>query len=91
VAGLSLLVRSEGRSIVAPGRTMGTAATKVRMDFENRPYVDRNARPRDAGTEDWADTPVGTTDGDIDEGSPAVEFVNDQDAIEARNDEGGQA
>ena len=75
------------------------------MEPENRPYVDPDTKPGDAGTEEWADTlpsadPVGgkaqadtvaTTDGGIIEGSPADEFVNDPDVISARNDEGDRA
>jgi hypothetical protein len=70
---------------------MGTAATEVRMEPENRPYIDPDTKPGDAGTEDWADKPIGTTESDIVEGSPADEFVNDPDAIEAHKDEGDRA
>ena len=74
------------------------------MEPENRPYVDADMKPGDAGTEEWADTspgsgnpvgrgplaaPVGTTDDEgVVDGSPADEFINDPDAIGARNDEG---
>ena len=74
------------------------------MESENRPYVDPGTEPGDARTEDWPDkqpgsggpgarkpqgNPAKTTDdnGIIDE-SPADEFINDPDAITARNDEG---
>jgi hypothetical protein len=86
---------------------MGTAATEVLMEPENRPYVDSDTEPGDAGTEEWADTlpgsgdpvrrgpladPVGTTDDDgVVDGSPADEFINDPDAIGVRKDEGDQA
>ena len=69
------------------------------MEPENRPYVDADTEPGDAGTEGWADTlpdpgeggkgplahPPGMADADgIVDGSPADEFVNDPDAIEDR-------
>jgi hypothetical protein len=82
---------------------MGAAATEVLMEPENRPYVDSDTEPGDAGTEEWADTlpeaagsagsgpladPPGTADADgIVDGSPADEFVNDPNAIGARKDE----
>lgn len=76
------------------------------MEPENRPYVDSETEPGDSGTEEWSDKrprpgdpvgrrplthPVVTTDDDgvIDE-SPADEFINDPDAIGARNAEGEQ-
>jgi hypothetical protein len=86
---------------------MGTATTEVLMEPENRPYVDPNTEPGDAGTEEWADKlpesdhpeergtladPVATTDDDgVVEGSPADEFINDPEAIDARHDEGDRA
>jgi hypothetical protein len=85
---------------------MGTAATEVLMEPENRPYVDSNTKAGDTGTEEWADTPpgsgdpvgggpladpLGTTDDGIVDGSPADEFTNDPDAIDARNDEDDRA
>jgi hypothetical protein len=86
---------------------MITAATEVLLEPENRPYVDSDTEPGDAGTEEWADTlpasgdpvargpladPVGTTDVDgVVDGSPADEFINDPDAIGARNDESHRA
>lgn len=73
------------------------------MEPENRPYVDADTKPGDAGTETWADTPpgealpkergplvdpVGTAiDDGIIDGSPADEFINDPSAIEVRNEE----
>ncbi|MDP9483528.1 MAG: hypothetical protein M3P84_09935 [Chloroflexota bacterium] len=73
------------------------------MEPENRPYVDSGTEPGDAGTEEWAEKlpgakdsvgrgpladPPGAADADgIVDGSPADEFVNDPDAIAARNDE----
>ena len=73
------------------------------MEPENRPYVDPDTEPGDAGTEEWADTlpdankqtgkgplaqPAGLADADgIVDGSPADEFVNDPDAIDARKDD----
>lgn len=72
------------------------------MEPENRPYVDSDTKPGDAGTEEWAETlpgaedptgpgpladPAGTDADGIVDGSPADEFVNDPDAIDARNDE----
>jgi hypothetical protein len=81
---------------------MGTAATEVLMEPENRPYVAPDTEPGDPGTEEWADKPAGSgpgargsladpagktgADGVVD-GSPADEFINDPDAIDARNDE----
>ena len=68
------------------------------MEPENRPYVDADTEPGDAGTEAWSDTfprpgdpgesgpladPVGTTDDGVVAGSPADEFINDADAIGA--------
>jgi hypothetical protein len=86
---------------------MGTAATEVLMEPENRRYIDPDTKAGDAGTEEWADTlpgsgdpvgrgpladPVGTTDdAGIVDGSPADGFTNDPDAIDARNDEGDRA
>ena len=76
------------------------------MEPENRPYVDADTEPGDAGTEEWADTlpgsgepdrgplahPPGLADPDgIVDGSPADEFVNDPDAIKSRNDEDDRA
>ena len=77
------------------------------MEPENRPYVDADTEPGDAGTEEWADTPPGSgepakggplahpaglADADgIVDGSPADEFVNDPDAITSRNDEDDRA
>lgn len=73
------------------------------MESENRPYVDPETEPGDSGTEDWADKnsgsgdPAGaepkaeaieTDDDGVVEGSPAKEFINDPDAIGARDDEG---
>jgi hypothetical protein len=82
---------------------IGTAATEVMMEPDNRPYVDPHTEPGDAGTEKWADAPRGTDDsvgrqpgpeplGTADdrgvvEGSPADSFINDPEAISARNDE----
>lgn len=96
-----------GGRIVAPVRTMGTAVTEVLMEPKNRPYVDSDTEPGDAGTEEWADTlpgsgaPVGrgpladpvetTVDDGVVEGSPADEFINDPNAIGAHNDEGDRA
>ncbi len=37
----------------------GTTTKEVLMEPENRPYVDSDTRPGDAGTETWADTPPG--------------------------------
>ena len=81
---------------------MGIAATETLMEPENRPYVDSDTKPGDAGTEEWADTPPGPGEpvgrapladpvGTIDdkgvvEGSPADEFINDPDAIGVRNE-----
>ena len=71
------------------------------MEPENRPYVDADTKPGDAGTEKWADTrgehgdPVdrgpladaaATTDDGVVDGSPADEFIDDPDAIAARTD-----
>jgi hypothetical protein len=83
------------------------AATEVLMEPENRPYVEPDTKPGDAGTEEWADTlpgsgepvrpgplanPVGTTeDHGVVAGSPADEFINDPDAIAARNEKGDRA
>jgi hypothetical protein len=74
------------------------------MEPENRPYVEPDTKPGDAGTEEWAEAepgpghpggrgplanPAGATDSDgAIEGSPADEFINEPDAIGARNDEG---
>ena len=92
---------------MGPVRTMVTAATEVLMEPENRPYVDSDTEPGDAGTEEWADTlpvsgdpvargpladPIGTTNNDdIVEGSPDDEFTNDPDVIDARNDTADRA
>lgn len=70
------------------------------MEPGNRPYVDADTEPGDAGTEAWADTPKapdvapprgplvdpagGSIDDGIIDGSPADEFVNDPASIEAR-------
>lgn len=69
------------------------------MEPENRPYVDSGTEPGDTGTDEWADKPAAsgdaagkppakpakTTDGVVDD-SPADEFINDPDVVEARND-----
>jgi hypothetical protein len=83
---------------------MDAAVTEALMEPENRPYVDSDTEPGDAGTEDWADTPAdadrsgkgplahppGAADPDgIVDGSPADEFVNDPDAIDKRNRDRG--
>ena len=72
------------------------------MEPENRPYVDSDTEPGDAGTEEWADTPPepnkrgqgplaqppGLADADgIVDGSPADEFVNDPGAIDKRGND----
>lgn len=71
------------------------------MEPSNRPYVDPDTKPGDAGTEPWADeAPGDAADGDgplaeggaeTDEqgaivGSPA-DIFDDGDAISANNDE----
>ena len=76
------------------------------MEPENRPYVDSDTEPGDAGTEEWAETlpgsavpakrgtpadPIGSADDGVIEGSPADEFINDPEAIGARSDEGDPA
>jgi hypothetical protein len=74
------------------------------MEPENRPYVDPDTQPGDAGTEEWTDRtpgaddpdaagpladPIGkTTAEDVIEGSPADEFISDPNAIERSPDEG---
>ena len=99
--------RPVGEGMVARVRSMGMAAMEVLMEPENRPYVDSDTEPGDAGTEEWADglpapgdpvgrgplaDPVGKTDDDgVVEGSPADEFINDPDAIGARDDESERA
>jgi hypothetical protein len=82
---------------------MGTTVTEVPMEPENRPYVDADTEPGDSGTEEWADSPKGSEDpsrrgsladpeGPTDddgaiEGSPADAFINDPEAIGARDGE----
>lgn len=76
------------------------------MEPANRPYVDSDTKPGDAGTEEWAETPPGSgapaqrgapadpierADDGVIEGSPADEFINDPEAIGAHGDEGDQA
>lgn len=71
------------------------------MEPENRSYVDADTGPGDAGTEKWADTggghgepagrepladPAATTDNGVVKGSPADAFIDDPEAITARND-----
>ena len=74
------------------------------MEPDNRPYVAPDTKPGDAGTEEWADelpkpdapvqqgplaNPAARADKDgIVDDSPADTFVNDPDAVTARNDEG---
>jgi hypothetical protein len=70
------------------------------MEPENRPYIDPATSPGDAGTEAWSDTPpseeappvgplaepnASTGDGVV-VGSPAAVFIEDSNAIEARQD-----
>jgi hypothetical protein len=69
------------------------------MEPGNRPYVDADTEPGDAGTEEWADKPAdpvhhaqgphGHPDAsnaeDVVDGSPADEFIHDPDAIADRN------
>lgn len=75
------------------------------MEPTNRPYVDPDTEPGDAGTEPWADDvadaksddptrrrPVANPDapseeGAAIEGSPADQFLTDDDAVSARNDD----
>lgn len=73
------------------------------MEPENRPYVDAETKPGDAGTEQWADAPHGSDDPTgrgslaepagtthehgVIEGSPADAFINDPDAIGGRDDQ----
>jgi hypothetical protein len=70
------------------------------MEPENRPYIDADTEPGDAGTEEWADNvahpsheghgPLGQPHADADaaiDGSPADEFIHDPDAIVDRNTE----
>ena len=73
------------------------------MEPENRPYVDPDTKPGDTGTEEWADTLTGShgtghrgpladpnaapDDDGVPNGSPAHEFINDPDAVAARNGE----
>ncbi len=73
------------------------------MEPDNRPYVAPNTEPGDAGTEKWADASHGTDDSvgpqpgpgplgtvndqGVVEGSPADTFINDPEAVSARNDE----
>jgi hypothetical protein len=74
------------------------------MEPGNRPYVDPETTPGDAGTEDWADRPAtpdpkvhaptgptggGAIDKGIVDGSPADEFVEGHTAI--GKDAGGTA
>jgi len=77
------------------------------MEQENRPYVDAETEPGDAGTEQWADAPHGTDDPTgrgsraepagtvhdhvVVEGSPADVFINDAEAIGARDAEDDRA
>jgi hypothetical protein len=87
---------------VDPVCTIATEALEVLMEPENRPYVDADTEAGDAGTEEWADKrpessdPIGhkppakTTDDGIVDGSPADEFINDRDALGARDNEGGE-
>ncbi len=66
------------------------------MEPFNKPYVDPDTKPGDAGTEPWADEPPGAEAGDgptseTDEqgaivGSPA-DIFDDGDAIEASDDQ----
>ena len=85
---------------MAPASTMGAPATEVLMEPENRPYVDPDTEPGDAGTEEWAEkrpesgkrvghgpqaNPEETTADGVVEGSPADEFINDPDAIGAND------
>ena len=75
------------------------------MEPENRPYVDAETKPGDAGTEAWADLapgagergeggpqidPVGITGGVV-AGSPAHAFISDPEGIGAHHDEGDRA
>jgi hypothetical protein len=73
------------------------------MEPTNRPYVDPATEPGDAGTEPWADADAGAEDptkrrpaadpvapseeGAASEGSPADQFLTDDDAVSARNED----
>jgi hypothetical protein len=85
---------------------MDAPARETIMEPENRPYVDSDTEPGDAGTEDWAETlpgsgdpakratpadPIESADDGIIDGSPADAFINDPGAIEARSGEGDPA
>lgn len=72
------------------------------MEPDNRPYVDTDTKPGDAGTEEWADNPrgigvpavpvpvPGPVDAPIDDGivdgSPAEAFVAGPAAIASHSD-----
>jgi hypothetical protein len=69
------------------------------MEPENRPYVDADTEPGDAGTEEFADGvpgsgdsakpghPAKTTDDQgVAEGSPADSFISDPDAVDATSE-----
>jgi hypothetical protein len=78
------------------------------MEPTNRPYVDPDTEPGDAGTEPWADDPadseaadrskrrpaaepvVPSAEGAASEGSPADQFLTEDDAISARNEDPDQ-
>lgn len=75
------------------------------MEPTNRPYVDPDIEPGDAGTEPWADDPkagAGTKRGPLAdpvakseedaaiEGSPADQFIT-EDAVNARNEDPKQS
>jgi hypothetical protein len=73
------------------------------MEPTNRPYIDPATEPGDAGTEPWADAyaqaedptkrrpapdPVAPSEeGAASEGSPADQFLTDDDAVSARNED----
>jgi hypothetical protein len=78
------------------------------MEPTNRPYVDPDTEPGDAGTEPWADDRADAESGDPTkrrpvadpgapseegaaiEGSPADQFLTDDDAVSARNEDPDQ-
>lgn len=93
--------------MVAIVRAAGAAVAEVPMEPENRPYVDPDTKPGDAGTEEWSDSPPGSggaigrgpladapqaTDAEgALEGSPADEFITDPDAIADRDQDAERA
>jgi hypothetical protein len=109
------LVRRSGLCRAVRYSPVSTSSVRHRYDVmedvmepTNRPYVDPDTQPGDAGTEPWADDPAAeagdrskpapdtkpaapSVEDQAVEGSPADQFLTDENAVSARNEEAGHS